>query len=177
MSEMTRALHNAPDNESRAKLPGHAKGFSLAEAMIVLVVAMVMTAIAIPSVTAGIRSYRVSSAVASVTWAIHSTRYQALEEGYPFQAVFSSAANTYLIQSSPTNNGTYSNVDTSVPYSSYPVVLSADTTLNFKPNGYVTPTTGGLVFTITYQGMCQKLSVTNYGNVSVTPSHPAPTCP
>ena len=174
---MTTVLQNATDDESRTRLLRNAKGFSLSEMLIVLAVSVIMTAITIPSVTSGVRSYRVSSAMASINWAIHSTRYQALEEGYPFQVVFSGAANTYQIQSSPTNNGVYTNLDTSVPYSSYPVVLSADTTLNFKPNGYVTPTTGTLVFTITYQGICQKLSVTNYGNVSVTPSHPSPTCP
>jgi Tfp pilus assembly protein FimT len=181
MSEMTRLLQNATKTEPGMSLPGKAKGFSLTEALVVVVVGIIMTAIAIPSVTAGIRSYRVSSAVASINWAIHSTRYQALEEGYPFEVVFSSTANTYLIQSSPANNGVYSNVDTSanpsVAFSSYPVVLSADTTLQFKPNGYVTPAVGALVFTVTYQGICQKLSVTNYGNVSVTPSHPQPTCP
>jgi hypothetical protein len=41
----------------------------------------------------------------------------------------------------------------------------------------VTATTGALNFTITYQGLCQKLTVTNYGNVSITPSNPQPTCP
>jgi prepilin-type N-terminal cleavage/methylation domain-containing protein len=178
---MMHAPRNNPNSRASRTLLGNSRGFTLIEMLVVVAVGIIMTAITIPAVSSSVRSYRVSSAVSSLTWAINSVRYQALEEGYPFQVVFSSSANTYLIQSSPTNNGTYSNVDpsanASVPFSSYPVVLSADTTLNFKPNGYVTPVTGTLIFTVTYQGICQKLSVTNYGNVSITPSHPQPTCP
>jgi Tfp pilus assembly protein FimT len=162
-------------------VPGNAKGFSLAELLIILTIGTILTIVAVPSINSGVRNYRISGAVSAVTWAIHSTRYQALEEGYPFQVVFNSTANNYLIQSSPANNGTYSNVDTSanpyVPISSWPVTLSADTTLNFKPNGFVSAPVGALSFTMTYQGVCQKLSVTNYGNVSISPNYPQPTCP
>jgi hypothetical protein len=99
-------------------------------------------------------------------------------EGYPFQVVFSSAANTYQIQSSPTGvGGPYSNVGSATPFSAFPVTLSADTTLNFRPNGFVQATTGTLVFNVAYQGVCQKISVTNYGNVSISPKYPQPTCP
>ena len=181
MFEMTRSFRDNGDRRTSERLLGHARGFSLVEMLVVLVVAIVMTAIAIPSVTSGVRSYRLNGAVSGVTWAIHSTRYQALMEGYPFQVVFSSATNSYLIQSMKPPAVAYSNVDTSanpsVPFSGYPVVLSANTTLSFRPNGYVTPAVGTLVFTITYQGVCQKLSVTNYGNVSITPNYPQPTCP
>ncbi len=174
---MMRAIRKSADSRARNRLPGKAKGFSLIEMLLVVAVITILTAIAIPSVMSGMQSYRLRGAISSVTWAIHSTRYQALMEGYPFQVAFSSSANTYQIQSSPTNNGTFGNVGTVVPFSSYPVTLSANTTLNFKPNGYVTPAAGALTFTITYQGVCQKLSVTNYGNVSITPSYPQPTCP
>jgi hypothetical protein len=133
---------------------------------------------AIPSINAGLRNYRIDGAISSITWAIHSTRYQALMNGYQYQVAFSSSTNSYQIQNSPpANNGTYSNVGTSVPFSTFPVVLSADTTLNFRPNGFVTAAAGALNFTLTYQGVCQKLTVTNYGNVSITPNYPQPTCP
>ena len=173
-----KTLHNNTDSRARERLLGGTKGFTLIEMLVVVVVGTILTVMAIPSVTSGVRNYRLRGAVANVTWAIHSTRYQALMEGYPFQVVFSSSANTYQIQSSPTGiAGPYGNVGTSVPFSSYPVVLSADTTLSFRPNGYVTPAVGTLTFHIDYQGVCQKLSVTNYGNVSITPSNPQPTCP
>jgi len=145
--------------------------------IVMLAIGTTLTVMAIPSINAGLRNYRIDGAISSVTWAIHSTRYQALMQGYPFQVAFSSASNNYQIQSMQPPAVTFSPVGTAVPISSWPVVLSADTTLNFKPNGYVTAATGALNFTMTYQGVCQKLTVTNYGNVSVTPSYPQPTCP
>jgi Tfp pilus assembly protein FimT len=144
-----------------------------------LAIGTILTVMAIPSVNAGLRNYRIDGAVSAVTWAIHSTRYQALMQGYPFQVVFSSAANNYQIQNMQPPAVVFSNVGAAVPISSWPVTLSADTTLNFQPNGYVksTPPIAGLTFTLTYKGVCQRLTVTNYGNVSVTPSNPQPTCP
>jgi prepilin-type N-terminal cleavage/methylation domain-containing protein len=176
MSEIMRAMQNAKDKRTRGDLRGNSKGFSLAEMLIVLTVGTILTIMAVPSINAGLRNYRIDGAISSITWAIHSTRYQALMNGYPYQVVFASANNAYQIQNLPSGT-TYANVGTSVPFSSYPVVLSADTTLNFKPNGYVQATTGALNFTITYQGVCQKLTVTNYGNVSISPNYPQPTCP
>jgi Tfp pilus assembly protein FimT len=177
MFEMMRAVPNGTTDRARKEVRGNAKGFSLAELLIMLTVGTILTIMAIPSINAGLRNYRIDGAISSITWAIHSTRYQALMNGYPYQVAFTSSNNAYQIQNSPANNATYSNVGTSVPFSTFPVVLSADTTLNFKPNGYVTAATGALNFTITYQGVCQKLTVTNYGNVSITPNYPQPTCP
>ena len=174
---MMRTAPKHTEGSARTRLPRDTRGFTLIEALIVLAIGTILTVMAIPSITTGLRDYRISGAISSVTWAIHSTRYQSLMQGYPYQVVLSSASNSYQLQNSPASNGTYTNVGTSVPFSSYPVTLSADTTLNFKPNGYVTPTTGALNFTITYQGVCQKLTVTNYGNVSITPNYPQPTCP
>jgi Tfp pilus assembly protein FimT len=177
MFEMMGPLQNNGASRATRRLPDNSRGFSLIELLVMLAVGTILTIMAIPSVNAGLRNYRIDGAVSAVTWAIHSTRYQALMQGYPFQVAFSSAANNYQIQSSPTNNGTFGNVGTSVPISSWPITLSADTTLNFKPNGFVQAATGGLSFTMTYKGVCQKLTVTNYGNVSVTPPYPQPTCP
>ena len=174
---MMRTLRNTEDNRTRRRFLGKAKGFSLAEMLIVLTVGTILTIMAVPSIRAGLRNYRIDGAISSITWSIHSTRYQALMNGYPYQVVFTTSNNSYQIQNSPANNGTYTNVGTIVPFSSYPVTLSANTTLNFKPNGFVTATTGALNFTITYQGVCQKLTVTNYGNVSISPNYPQPTCP
>jgi Tfp pilus assembly protein PilE len=167
MFEMMRAVHSNAANRATRRLPGASRGFSLIEMIVMLAIGTTLTVMAIPSINAGLRNYRIDGAISSVTWAIHSTRYQALI----------SAANNYQIQSMQPPAITFSNVGTAVPISSWPVVLSADTTLNFKPNGYVTAATGALNFTMTYQGVCQKLTVTNYGNVSVTPAYPQPTCP
>jgi prepilin-type N-terminal cleavage/methylation domain-containing protein len=173
-----RPLQNNSANRASRKLLGRSRGFSLIEVLVIVAIGTILTVIAIPSISSGLRNYRLEGAISSVTWAVHSTRYQALMEGYPFQVVFSSAANTYQIQSSPTGvAGPYSNVGSATPFSAYPVTLSADTTLNFRPNGFVQAATGTLVFNVAYQGVCQKISVTNYGNVSISPKYPQPTCP
>jgi Tfp pilus assembly protein FimT len=173
-----RPLQNNSANRASRKLLGRSRGFSLIEVLVIVAIGTILTVISIPSISSGLRNYRLEGAISSVTWAVHSTRYQALMEGYPFQVVFSSAANTYQIQSSPTGvAGPYSNVGSATPFSAYPVTLSADTTLNFRPNGFVQATTGTLVFNVAYQGVCQKISVTNYGNVSISPKYPQPTCP
>jgi prepilin-type N-terminal cleavage/methylation domain-containing protein len=173
-----RPLQNNSANRASRKLLGRSRGFSLIEVLVIVAIGTILTVIAIPSISSGLRNYRLEGAISSVTWAVHSTRYQALMEGYPFQVVFSSAANTYQIQSSPTGvAGPYSNVGSATPFSAFPVTLSADTTLNFRPNGFVQATTGTLVFNVAYQGVCQKISVTNYGNVSISPKYPQPTCP
>jgi Tfp pilus assembly protein FimT len=175
---MMRTLGNNSANSASGRHPGSSRGFSLVELLVMLAIGTILTIMAIPSVSSGLRNYRIEGAISSVTWAVHSTRYQALMEGYPFQVVFSSAANTYQIQSSPTGfAGPYGNIGSAVPFTAYPMTLSADTTLNFRPNGFVQATTGGLAFNIAYQGVCQKLTVTNYGNVSITPTYPQPTCP
>jgi Tfp pilus assembly protein FimT len=147
------------------------------EMVVALAIGITLTAIALPEIQSAIYNYRLRGAVSMATWAIQSTRYQALMEGYPYQVALTSSNATYQIQSSPTNNGTYANVGGAIPLSGSAVTLSADTTLNFKPNGSVTAATGALNFKITYQGVCQKVTVTNYGNVTVTPTSPQPTCP
>jgi prepilin-type N-terminal cleavage/methylation domain-containing protein len=178
MVEMMQAHWNNAANKGTGRHSGNSRGFSLIEMLVMLAIGTILTVMAIPSVRSGLRNYRLEGAISSVTWAVHSTRYQALMEGYPFQVILSSTANTYQIQSSPTGTGgPYSNVGTAVPFSAYPVILSADTTLNFRPNGFVQATTGTLTFNVAYQGVCQKLAVTNYGNVSITPTYPQPTCP
>lgn len=147
------------------------------EIMIVILIGIIMTAIAIPEVQSVVYNYRLRGAISSATWAIQSTRYQALMEGYPFQVAFTATTNNYQIQSQVPPAAVFSNVGTAVPLSGSPIVLSADTTLQFKPNGSVSAPVGALNFKITYQGICQKVTVTNYGNVSITPTNPAPTCP
>jgi Tfp pilus assembly protein FimT len=145
------------------------RGFSTVELFLVMIVGTILTAIAIPQVNSVMNQYRLQSAVASSTWAIQSTRYQALTAGYPYQVVFTQSTGAYQVQNLPPGATTYANVGTSVPLSGSPVTLNQDTTLLFKPNGSVTATTGTLNFTLSYQGATKSITVSNYGNISVTP--------
>src|SRR6267154_5796867 len=142
------------------------RGFTLPELLMGLLVGSILTAMAIPQVRTEMYQYRLQGAIASATWAIQSTRYQSLTEGYPYQVVFTHANSQYQIQNLPGGATVYANVGSPVPLTGSPVTLNQDTTLQFLPNGAVTATVGAQNFTITYQSFCQKVNVTNYGNIS-----------
>lgn len=158
--------HN--ENRVRTGLLRNAWGFTMIEIVIVLLIGSILTAMAIPQVKSGLYAYRLNSAVAMAKWSIQSTRFQALMKGYPYQVAFSAANKNYQIQNLPSGT-TYQNVGTAVPLAAWPMTVNADTTLQFKPNGSVTASVGGLSFTITYQGTTKTITVSNYGNVTVTP--------
>jgi prepilin-type N-terminal cleavage/methylation domain-containing protein len=150
-------------------------GFTMIELSLVLLIAVVISVMAIPVVSAAINQYRLRSAVANATWAIQSTRFQALEESYPFQVTIAGNANgqnpSYQIASEPPGSGSFSNVGTPIPLSAQTVVISEPTVVQFKPNGTVTVTQNGTTatsFQITYQGYSNTVTVSNYGNVSIT---------
>jgi len=56
-----------------------------------------------------------------------------------------------------------------VPWGISNVVLNQNTTLQFKPSGLVTATTGAMTMTLTYGPNTKTITVSNYGNVNVTP--------
>jgi prepilin-type N-terminal cleavage/methylation domain-containing protein len=141
-------------------------GFTLIELIIALLIGLVLTGMAIPQVKSSLYRYRLQGAVASATWAIQSTRYQSLMEGYPYEVAFTASNYKYQIESAP--SGTYANVGTAVPLSGSTITLNQDTTLQFKPNGFVSAPVGSLSFTITYQGLCQKITVSNYANITLS---------
>lgn len=145
------------------------RGYTLVEVVMAALVGTIMTAVAVPQVKSGINNYRLSGAVASATWAIQSTRYEALTQGYPFQVAIDSTTRQYQITSQPPGAMSFTNVGTPVPLSGSPVTVNQNTTLQFKPNGAVTAPVGALNFTISYQGLTKTVTVSNYGNVSVTP--------
>lgn len=165
---MKRAHKIQESLRSRPRRAGNDCGYTLIEAIMALLVGIILTAMAVPSLRTVYRQYELQSAVASCTWAIQSTRYQSLEHGYPYQVVFSSSTGTYQIQSEPSGTTTFSNVGTAVPISGVSAVINQDTTLQIKPNGSVTATKGSLTFTVTYQGITKTITVTTYGNVSVS---------
>jgi Tfp pilus assembly protein FimT len=157
--------HTLLTQKVRAKAPG----YSVVELIMGLLIGTILTAMAVPQVTVIQNQYRLRGAVASATWAIQSTRYQALMAGYPYQVVLTKSTNTYQIQNLPPGAASYANVGTAVPLSGSDVSLNNDTTLQFQPNGAITATKGALNFTLTYSGNTKTITVSNYGNISVTP--------
>lgn len=152
-----------------------ATGFTMIELTIVLLIASVISAMAIPIVGAAVNQYRLRSAVANATWAIQSTRFQALEEGYPFQVTIAGDSNgkspSYQIASEPPGNIGFANVGTPIPILSQTSVISEPTVIQFKPNGTLTLTQNGnsaTSFQISYLGYSNTITVSNYGNVSIS---------
>jgi prepilin-type N-terminal cleavage/methylation domain-containing protein len=152
--------------------PPSARGFSLLELLITMVIVLIATAIAIPLVGNAVGQYRLRSGVVSATGAIQTARYRAISSGYPYRVVFSSANVTYQVQSDPTISGTWGNVGGAVPLStSVPIkmTLNQDTTLNLKPNGAVSATTGSMSFVLGLSGKTETITVSNYGSINVNP--------
>ena len=148
------------------------------EMVITVLIILVGTTIALPLINNVIGAYRLRSAVSSVTGLIQSARYQAISSGYAYQVVLSKTASTFQVQSNPTwPTGTFSNycvgAATSCPIplsgSNIAVVLGADTTLQFRPNGMVTAVVGSIPLTLTYGTKTKSIAVSTYGNIKVTP--------
>lgn len=163
----------APSRRSRES------GFTAIEILMVMLVAAVMAGFAVPTMKSVLYQYRMHAAVQNINWAIQSTRYQALDAGYPYQLAVTGTSSggssptyvnpTYQISNEATGATSFSNVGSSVPVAGFPVFLSAPTTLQFNPNGSVSATTGALTFTVSYQGYTESFTVTTYGKVTLTP--------
>jgi prepilin-type N-terminal cleavage/methylation domain-containing protein len=149
-------------------------GFSLLELTTALAVGVILAAMAVPAVSSSVQYFRVRAAVSSVTGAIQSTRYRAIFDGCPYNITFSSTANTFQVASETAVAGSscatsFSNVGGAVPFGSTAVALNQNLTLQFKPSGYVQATTGATTFTLTYGSTSKTVTVSNYGNINVTP--------
>jgi prepilin-type N-terminal cleavage/methylation domain-containing protein len=166
---MTQAQEYRDSRELAARVPRNNCGYSLVELIVAMLILMILAALAVPQVGSVVNYYRLQGAVASATWAVQSTRYQALMAGYPYQVVFTKATSQYQIQDLPTGATTYANVGPAIPLSGSTIALNQDTTLRFSPNGSVSAPTGALTFTITYHGSTKNITVSTYGNVKVTP--------
>ena len=160
---MKESVHSKPWRNR----PNGQRGMSMIELVIVLLVGSVLTAAAVPQIKRTVYNYRLTSEVAMITWAIQSTRFQSLMEGYPYQVVFSSSTNQYQIQSEPIGSASFSNVGSAVPLSGSPVTINQSMTVQVKPNGSLSVTVGTLPLNVTYQGKTKQITVTNYGNVDV----------
>jgi type II secretory pathway pseudopilin PulG len=144
------------------------RGYSLVELIFAMLIIIILAALAVPQMGAVVFQYRLNGAVASATWAVQSTRYQAQMAGFPYQVVFTKATNNYQIQDLPPGAGAYANVGTAVPLSGSTIGLNQDTTFRFLPNGSVSAPVGALNnFTITYHGSTKSITVSTYGNVKV----------
>ena len=149
------------------------RGFTLLELVGVLAVALVMSSMAAPVIQSSLSSFRLRSAVASVTGAIQSTRYRAIFDGCPYQITLDKSANTYQVSSTVTGAGcaaAFTAVGGPIPFGSLSqVALNQNVTLQFSPGGSIQVITGSLAFNINAMGSSNQkaITVTKYGSIKV----------
>ena len=162
---------------NRKKHP--AAGFSMLEVALVMMIALLMAAMAIPTFRSAVASYELAAAVDSVTGALQGARYQAIMHGYPYQVDINSTTNQIQVSSEIPPATTYSATAGPVPISSNPVTVGVGTpgtgfaghaTLQFKANGAVVIASGQaapMVLTVTYNNSTKTITVSNYASVKV----------
>jgi prepilin-type N-terminal cleavage/methylation domain-containing protein len=170
------AVHsNVGNADLKATRTMRARGYTLVELLVVLVIAATMTAVAAPVIQGALSNIRLTSAVQSTTSAISTTRYQALRYGYPFQLKLNSTTLTYQVLSEPVGAAAFANVGSAIPISASNVALNANTTLQFNPSGTVQFISGAAgfsldaqTFTIAFAGKTTTVTVSSVGYVTTS---------
>jgi prepilin-type N-terminal cleavage/methylation domain-containing protein len=154
-----------------------ARGFTLIELVVVVAIAMLLAAVAVPLINNSLKVYSFRSTIAAFTGIIQSTRYNAIYHGCPYQLSFSSAAMTYTVASQvPAVGATtcLTAMGTASPAVPLPgkanSKLTTDLTLLFHPSGQVQAVAGSLAPQITYPGLpTETIQISAFGRVNVTP--------
>jgi len=85
------------------------RGFTLIEAMIVLVIAGILAGLAIPSVVGWLPNYRIKRAARDLYSNMQSTKLNAIKANDNWAIVFDTATNSYLICSNRGTDSSWSN--------------------------------------------------------------------
>src|SRR5262249_57611112 len=102
---MGKTVKNRSVAPGRPVLNGRAairvRGFTAVELMVVLTIIILGSVIAVPLVQNASRTYRVRSAVVSLTGAIQATRYQAISNGFQYRLAITNATSNYQVPHTP----------------------------------------------------------------------------
>jgi len=166
----------------KSRLPHNSAGFTLIEMLIVMVIAIILSAMAVPVYQNVMTSYRLSTAASTIAGAIQSTRYRAIAVGCSYKLVLTTGSTNYQIltqamtgnpPSCPTTS-TYTNVGDAIPWTSTTNInLSSSVTLTFIPNGTVVDQTGSppsstvAEETLSINGLTKNIYVSGVGYVTV----------
>jgi len=148
----------------------HTSGFTLLEVAFVVALGMVVTTISVPMTKAAMKTYHLNTAVATLTGAIQSTRYQAIMRGYHYNISINPPSRSYQLASKVPPAATFSNVGIAIPWCpAGDVTMNTATTLEFFPGGTVTATAGTMSFTLSNGTTTKTVTVSGVGDVTVTP--------
>jgi len=149
-------------------------GFSLIEILVVVAIAGVLAAFAIPQTINALKTYRLNAAVSSAAAAIQTSRYLAIMNACPYFITFTPSTNSYQVTNSVTCTTAYTGPVTPISGPAA-VTISRIMTLQFSANGTVSETTtppngvSPMVFQITNSiGGSNTLTTSTVGNVAVT---------
>jgi prepilin-type N-terminal cleavage/methylation domain-containing protein len=147
--------------------PRRDSGFTMPELLIGVLVAVVLTALAVPMYNTAMTTMRLNSMVGAITGALSQTRYQAVMNSKTYTLVLTVPANSYVVTDVTDNVA-----GSAVPLPSSLVAVNGGTaatdTFTFNPNGTVTGAAGGAIpaLVLTYLGRQTNISVSGVGNVS-----------
>lgn len=120
--KLSRMFQTALGSTRRPNQGLRARGFSLVECMVVATIAVVMMAIAVPTVNQGLRTYRLSFACTDVANLIQRTRYEAIKKNTTVSLRTTTQAGNSVVYIDRNDNKTW---DATEPV----VVLPQDTPL------------------------------------------------
>lgn len=153
-----------------------ARGFTIVELLIVVLVGTILTAISVPVIRSAMTDAKISSTVSAISGALSQTRYAAIMNSNVYTLVVTAPANTYTV-----TNVTTGVANTAVPLPSTVVAINggagATYTFTMCPNGTVSgaggvcpPTTNPVppALSATYNGRQVNINVSTVGNVTTT---------
>jgi type II secretory pathway pseudopilin PulG len=152
----------------------HFAGFTVLELMIAMVVGVIVTAAAVPTVINAMTMINLNSAANDLGAVISGTRYRAIMNSQKYTLALTTPANTYVVTNVSANTAARA---VPIPYANVSINggLNATYTFTFCPNGTVygagaacPGTNNPPVLTGTYKGKQFTLTVTGAGNVTKT---------
>jgi Tfp pilus assembly protein FimT len=144
------------------------------ELVFALGIGLVLTAMALPMVQSTLANFKLQGSVSSLTGAVQATRYQAIQNGFPFKLTLTASTLQYQVANEPSGTSSFSSVGSAVPFASNGVTLNADTTLYFSPRGVIGTSAGAATcptaatMTLTYSGLSKTITVSCYGQITTS---------
>jgi len=150
------------------------RGFTMIELAVALGIGIVLLAMALPTVQSTVANFRLQGSVSSVTGAVQATRYQAIQNGFPYRLTLTASTLQYQLASQPSGASSFSNVGSAVPFATTGLTLNADKTLYFSPRGVIGTSSGtatcptAATMILTYSGLTKTITVSCYGQITVS---------